>query len=464
MSNAIFRNIADQFQILGGLAVAPRDVTAEEHAAFQEHARELMVRNAVKIAATLALLALVWWPLDPIVFSAYPEAIGAFARYRLTVAVCLVGVFWLARTTGLMQRRPEAVVFTGMLAGVAVSSHTMGLLASLPGATGSMPWFPFLFIGPYFTIFALFPLVSRIVLMLLTLLAILGGFFVAAPEALSSPFLPTSVSYLGFVALMAFGIGHAVYALTLASFVHRERTAASEAQIRQMNDSLESTVARQTEALRALAQHAEGLREEERGWMAHEIHDGLGQELTALRYAISFAQIQASQGGNSVGALHEVERLLGRTNDTMRHIISTLRPRVLDDLGIGPALRWLAAETTKANGIPCHVVLSEENPQVDARVSLALFRITQEALTNVLRHSNGQMAEVELQVQADAVVLSVTDDGVGLPADASGGHRTMGMLGIQERALALGGRAEWRSRTGGGTVLEVELPRQESNR
>lgn len=461
MPSTNLATLAEQFRILGGLAETPSDISEREYAAFGAYAHDLMVRNALNISASIAVMVLVWWPLDPVIFVSYPEAVRIFAEFRVGIAVWLVGSFAATRALGLLRRHPEGVILVITLCALALSSFTMGRLAGLNTETGQQPWFPFLFIGPFFTIFAMFPLKRRVVLMLAAMGALLGGYFLAVPNDLSSAFLPATFSYFGFVALTALGIGHAVYALTLASFVHRERTVASEARIRVMNDSLESTIAEQTEALRALAQHAEGLREEERGWMANEIHDGLGQELTALRYAISFAQIQAVQGGNAVGALGEVERLLARTNDTMRHIITTLRPRVLDELGIGPALRWLADEAARATGIPCEVQLSPAEPEVSERVSLALFRIGQEALTNVARHSGALAANISLHVDERVVVLEVSDNGVGLPRDRQIGHDSMGMLGIRERALALGGRAQWISGSEPGTRLRVELPVQE---
>lgn len=452
------RRSAWRTQFLGGLDVAPEDISQVEHAAFQTYTWEITSRSAPRVIAALIAVMLAWWPLDPIVFGGAAQSIAGFAEFRAALVACLVLVGGLAGVTGLLRRHPQEVVAAALVLGLSVSGLMMGRLAQGAGQGLSSSWFQFLYISPYFSIVALVPLWRRVPLVAATAAAPLVGFLVAVPSAWRAEALPASVSFMIFLAMMALGIGHAGYLLTLASFVHRERTAASEAHVRELNDSLEAKVAEQTESLRALARKVESLREEERAWMAREIHDGLGQDLMAIRYALSFARASGSQEPGGPAALRDIERLVNRSNETMRRVITTLRPRILDDLGIGPALHWLADECTRTTGVRTRVELHPEEPPVADELALAVFRVAQEAITNITRHAQAVEAKVSLTVTNTQLVLLISDDGVGLGETSGHDTSSLGMLGIRERALALGGTASWQPNQPRGTLLRLELP------
>lgn len=210
--------------------------------------------------------------------------------------------------------------------------------------------------------------------------------------------------------------------------------------------------------LRDLAARRETAREEERRRIAREIHDELGQQLTALRLKVNLLNLQF---GETQPALRDATgALLGMVDKTIqvaRNVSTSLRPAVLD-MGIGPALDWLAAEFTRHTGIPCELdALSTENRLSEER-AVVLFRIAQESLTNAARYAHAKHVRIALDIDAGDYVLAITDDGIGF--DPAGPHKqkSFGLVGMRERALAVGGEASILSEPGWGTTVRVRVP------
>jgi signal transduction histidine kinase len=153
-----------------------------------------------------------------------------------------------------------------------------------------------------------------------------------------------------------------------------------------------------------------------------------------------------------------MQAMLDDTLASVRRIASDLRPLMLDDLGLTAAIEWLARDASRRMGIAVHTRLPLEEPAVDPRVATALYRMVQEALTNVARHARAQSAEVALQVRQQQLVLTVADDGVGLPEQAQRRAGSFGLMGLRERAHMLGGQIDIQRRPQGGTMLTVRLP------
>lgn len=212
--------------------------------------------------------------------------------------------------------------------------------------------------------------------------------------------------------------------------------------------------------LRRLATRREAAREEERRRIARELHDELGQQLTALRFGVSLLDFQV---GSDLPAVREAAagllKLVERTIQTTRDVSSSLRPAALD-MGILPALESLAAEHSRRSGMPCDLALPQADVCMDEGRAIAVFRIVQESLTNAARHSRASRVSVSFAVEPAAFVVEVCDDGVGFDADDTGRPRSYGLIGIRERALALEGDAEIMSVPGQGTRVRVRIPAQ----
>ncbi len=216
--------------------------------------------------------------------------------------------------------------------------------------------------------------------------------------------------------------------------------------------------------LRELGARREAAREDERKRIAREIHDELGQFLTVLRLKISLLRSQF--GKHNPALLEKVQGVMELTDKTIgmvRDIASALRPAALD-MGIVSALEWLAEEFTGHTGIAHELRINEDEIDLDEGRATVVFRIVQESLTNVIRHSGANRVEIALVRGDDAYVLKVRDNGTGFDPDKPKGKNSFGLVGIRERALMLGGDIAVYSAPWQGTMLEVRIPIHEVSR
>ena len=211
--------------------------------------------------------------------------------------------------------------------------------------------------------------------------------------------------------------------------------------------------------LRNLTAHQLEVREEERGRIAREIHDVLGQILTALKLDVSSLREMVAHREPGVDTrLQEIAGLLDTAIKDVRRLASELRPVVLDQLGLPAAVEWLSRDFQRRTGIECRVRAQLPDVTLPEEVSTGLFRIVQEALTNVARHSGASRVDVTLDLAGRLVSLSVTDNGKGLSDAAQASQDSLGMLGMRERALLLGGALELKGEPGNGTRLTARVP------
>jgi PAS domain S-box-containing protein len=213
------------------------------------------------------------------------------------------------------------------------------------------------------------------------------------------------------------------------------------------------------EDIRQLASHLQDIREEERASMAREIHDELGQQLTGLKMDISWLgrKKDLSQPERDQ-KIKEILNFLDGTVNTVRKLSSELRPSILDDLGIVEALEWWSAEFEKRSGVTCVFVPPTEEIQVSSAIAIGLFRIYQESLTNVARHAGASHVAAQLIIHDKALVLQIADNGKGFDTSNAGKKKTLGLLGMRERTLMMGGSYEISSCPGKGTTVTISVP------
>lgn len=199
--------------------------------------------------------------------------------------------------------------------------------------------------------------------------------------------------------------------------------------------------------------------EEERKRIARDLHDELGQQLTALRLDVSLVRMKFGQDNPPLVAY--IQKITGRVDDTIqmiRNVASKLRPAVLD-IGIVSALEWQTKEFVRKSGLHCELNLCEEQVDLDEERATAIFRIVQESLTNIARHAKAKKVEISLQQEGGHYLLEVRDDGQGYNPNAID-KKTFGLIGIQERVLMLKGELSISSAPGAGTVVKVCIPVQ----
>lgn len=212
-------------------------------------------------------------------------------------------------------------------------------------------------------------------------------------------------------------------------------------------------------ALRLLATRHQDVREEERSRIAREIHDSLGQALTALKLQLAAAHDAAARATSGLPErLAETAQMVDDLVKAVRKIATELRPPILDQLGLPAAIEWVAHDFTRRTGLPCTATIVPEMATISAELGTALFRIVQEALTNVVRHAAATRVEIALQVKPDLITLEISDDGRGITEAAVHGPGSLGILGMRERAAAQGGVLEVGPITPHGTRINAWFP------
>lgn len=255
--------------------------------------------------------------------------------------------------------------------------------------------------------------------------------------------------------------GRAVWALMVVSEI-RDKNGRMIASIGQMLDidlqkQAEQALLESRRQLRELSHHQKALLEQERKHIAREIHDELGQRLTALKMDISLLRIAFGHNPELFRMAERMRELAEGTIDVVRQIASNLRPAALD-LGLVPAIEWLLEDLQRRSEIRCRLYVGDDELTMDEARATVVFRLVQESLTNIARHAGARHVDVSLTRENDRLRLHVADDGCGFDPQAADKLHSFGLLGMRERVLALDGILLFDSSPGRGTAVSIELP------
>jgi two-component system sensor histidine kinase UhpB len=221
----------------------------------------------------------------------------------------------------------------------------------------------------------------------------------------------------------------------------------------------EDALRRSLDELRALTARLQSVREEERTRVAREIHDELGQALTGIKLeSASLVRELPADAKQQSNRAKSIAKLADETIQAVRRISTELRPGILDDLGLAAAVEWVAEEFQARTGTKVHLSLPGIHLAIDREHATALFRILQEILTNVARHANATQVNVRLFKEQGSLILDVRDDGIGVSKEELSAGRSLGILGMRERALLLGGELMISGAPASGTTVTVRIP------
>ncbi len=216
---------------------------------------------------------------------------------------------------------------------------------------------------------------------------------------------------------------------------------------------------RSREEMRNLSSHLESLREVERTNIARDIHDVLGQSLTALKMDMSWLMKKLGNGESELAQKSEIMMgLVDSIIQTVRKISAELRPGIIDDLGLVAAIEWQAEEFQSRTGISCTVRSDPPDIMVDEKKSITYFRILQESLTNIMRHSRATEVAIDLEKKNGTLTMEVTDNGRGISEEELHGSQSFGLIGIRERVYSCGGEVHITGSAGRGTTVRVTVP------
>lgn len=213
------------------------------------------------------------------------------------------------------------------------------------------------------------------------------------------------------------------------------------------------------EDIRRLASHLEQVREDERISIAREIHDELGQQLTVLKMDISWLNKKLSNKDERIQKkMDDLLSVVDTTVKTVRRISSELRPSVLDNIGLLPALEWHCQEFQKRSGIATTFKTTLEELKLPSKITTGVFRILQESLTNVARHAGATRVDAGVKIQKGQLIMTITDNGRGFITNGIENKKTLGILGMRERVDLMGGEFKMISTPGKGTTITVSIP------
>lgn len=221
----------------------------------------------------------------------------------------------------------------------------------------------------------------------------------------------------------------------------------------------EEELVKSRERLRELSAHLESAREEERTIISREIHDELGQTLSTFKFALSWVHTHLLEEQEEIRA--RIEAMLANVDlaiKQMRGLSAELRPSILDDFGISAAIEWFMGKFQYHTGIRCTFRADPEETDLSKEQRIAIFRICQQALTNVGEHAQATTVEVLLREKNGNFTLTVQDNGIGITEEQISAPRSVGILGMSERAISLNGKLKIKGVKDRGTTLTVSIP------
>ncbi len=418
------------------------DVTAAEGRAYLERRLEGGHRDIRVLVGVLIAFDLGYWPTDVWAFADRPDLLRPIAEGR--VAEALIGVVAI----GLIQVFPERLYAIGTVAGCA----GMGALAWTMARCGppSTPWLYYVFPFVFASMAAELRPLWRAAALGGVGAAVGGGYFGTHPTHLQDPVAPVAIAHFLFLLAVAWIGGVYADLLRVEAFLASSRLAEKRA-------ALASEVAAQTAALRDLVRRTETLRLTERRALARDLHDDLGQSLTAARHLLRHARHRVGDGPGSVGPnLDMIADRLDEIGGQTRRILYDLRPEMVEHVGLDDALQALVERVGAGSTLRVTLRASGLERELSEDFGLVIWRCAQEALTNVARHARAATAEVTVEVGPDDVRLRVADDGAGYDPEST--PPGLGLLGMRERVTEIGG--SWRvvSAPGAGCAVEIEIP------
>lgn len=425
-----------------------------EEAAFDTYAAEVLAQLAVFGSAVLLFGTLAWWPLDAVV---WPDGrfVDAFAWLRIRAAAVELLSLVLFATSSYVRRHALLVAPLMYVLFVTSVGYSLGQLGG-----ADLSWLADASLAVLPLVLLPLRLPARVIVTVTVAAALLGSFFLPFPANRAVPTASAQVAFLAFATLSSVLAGEVATRITRRVFFQKHALDEANAALARLTGELSTRVAEQTRDLRALAIHLERAQESERHRIARDLHDDLGQRLTAMRYTLARVERRVGDRDDDLPELvSDLAALVDGASGATRDFVSELRPRVLDDYGLLAAVEWLCERVRGREGVVCRLTVSQGFPDgvsaPDPESALCLFRVAQEATTNALKHAQARTLTVSLSAEGDVYTVAVQDDGVGFDPDAHADG--FGLLGLRERLRAVDGTFTLDARPGRGTALRASL-------
>ena len=420
-----------------------RNISSREQAAFEEYAKRLTITNVTFTAYTMIFMTLLLLPSDFVIFPQGSPQLTAILVWRgVVIATCIAGLAAFAGHS-FLRRYPYAVSTTLFCVSVGASAYLMGVVADDNSAL------PFgIYTAPLLTVLLIVPLTKRILVTTGLVISFLAALVVANPAFAHSRNFGIMLAWLVGVISVDVAVGHVVYFLLQLNFMHRFL--------------LDRRVQEQTEEYRRAARALISIQEKERERIGRDIHDELGQLLSGLRMEIDRLQIVSGEEQQDNAKIMESaalsQQLLDEVYKSLDLVLNALLPPALQQGDLPAALRNMIQKYGKWHNLACSFSYHGAYPESSEEISLAIYRIIQESLTNIIKHAHARKVSVELHCEPDNLRIVIDDDGRGFDTALTGRHNRFGLLGIRERTQWLNGHVVINSIPGKGTSTTVTIP------
>jgi signal transduction histidine kinase len=390
------------------------------------------------------------WPTDLLVFPPGTPGLRAIFIWRICLVAACVVTLVLLKSSPFFRAHPFHLAMVSINLPVFASGWLMGKIGGPEAATTCG-----VYTAPLLTVLLVVELRPRIAATVSIIVAYFLGLVASRPAIISESGFAAIVVWTVASAITAVIVGHVTYILLRANF--RQRRA-----LDRMASQLKTLVGEQSTEIRTLASRISFLQEEERARIAHELHDDLGQTLVSVGMQLEWVQGLSGRTPPDVekidSGIRSLRAMVDELHDSLDRVLATLRPRTLETLGFDLAVTRLAQDLGRQNGFAAEVEIGVDTDDFSPAASVVIFRIIQQALTNISRHARAGRAGISLSLEEGSVVLRIVDDGVGFDPSAVEGKGRMGLMGIRERSLLLKGDCRIESAPGKGCRIVIAFP------
>lgn len=427
--------------------------TVEDKREFADYASDFNTQYLRIMTLCLLVATVLWWPLDLLIFQGATKSFWIFSYWRIGFLI-VGGIFYLTVTYTTWFR--QNLLWVSILA-IVPGEMIIGYFLSMIEFEGVWPYG-----GLPLSILSVLFLTSfrrRILLTLCLSISYPLTYFLMHPKGFQYEMMTLYAGLFLFPVLMSVLAGHKFMLMTRKQILQDKHMQEANRRLATFGQAMVRRVNIQDRALQDIAKQKEQVREGERASLAQELHDHLGQLLTGMRFELDLARMQASESNSELEAnLNGLDLLLGNVTESVRDVLTMLRPKIVSQSGLMAAVRWLVDTVQERASFTVELTLPKEDPELNEDFAIALFRIVQESLTNALKHAQANTVWLGITLQREKLLLNIRDDGVGCSAASAEKSVGLGLSGMKERVQSMHGTFSFQSEPGAGTQIMVSVP------